>query len=319
MSGEIFIETTRATFLGLPVSEHLYLVYRDGYGDEFVLRAGPENGFWPFGELEIEVNVAIDVSADRRGSASPDDRSSTPLDFGPLTDDQAWGLMVKYAGWIEDEGIDYRLLDENSNSFIGALLHAAGGEPDDMLPKGVGPSEAIGFSQWDNIVDDIAPPEDWILRGTAEADQLTGSQIDDDILGLAGPDRIHGLRGDDLIRAGRGHDRVWGGEGNDEIRGGAGNDVLRGGAGDDVLRGGTGNDRMIGGAGADVFVFRKMAAGDVDTVLNFDPAEDSLDFLSPPDEIRGTTGAVEMIWDDYTVLIYSVPPEDPDGSGRAWL
>lgn len=317
MSGEIFIEASGATSFGItvPVAQHLYLVYRGETGDEYVLRAGPENGFWPFGELRIEVNVAMEDSVDRRGSESPEDRASTPLDFGPLTDDQAWGLMVRYAAWIEETGVDYRLFAENSNAFIGALLFAAGGSPEDMLPTGVGPGEAVGFLEWDDIVDEIAPPGDWILRGTPDADVLVGIQIDDEILGLGGRDRIDGGDGDDAIRAGSGDDRVRGQAGDDLLVGNGGRDVLRGGTGDDTLNGGVGDDVLVGGRGADVFVFRKARPGEVDTIVDFNPAEDRLDLPEPPGEIRGTEGAVELVWEDRTIRITEVTEDQLAATG----
>ncbi len=94
MSGDIFIETDDVGALGFNVGEHLYLVFRDVNGDEYVLRSGPENGFPPYGQMNIEVNVPIEASADDRGDETPQERSSTPLDFAGLTDDEAWAIMV---------------------------------------------------------------------------------------------------------------------------------------------------------------------------------------------------------------------------------
>ena len=135
MSGEIFIETSNVDSLGFSLPfQHLYLVFRDINGDEYVLRSGPENSFWPFGEMAIEVNVALPDSADDRDGDTPEQRVSTPLDFPQLTDDDAWAFMVKYARLIDGSNYDYSLFEENSNAFIGALLHAAGGTPSALLP-----------------------------------------------------------------------------------------------------------------------------------------------------------------------------------------
>src|SRR5689334_13802867 len=98
MAGQIFIEADEAEFAGLPVGAmHLYLVFRDTNGAEYVIRSGPESPLLPwFGDMKIEVNVPISASADSRGSETPQERASTPLDFPGRSDDQAWAIMVKY-------------------------------------------------------------------------------------------------------------------------------------------------------------------------------------------------------------------------------
>jgi len=76
------------------------------------------------------------------------------------------------------------------------------------------------------------------------------------------------------VRGGRGADKLVGGAGDDVLLGGRGDDVLRGGKGDDVLVGGRGRDVLKGGAGNDVFVFKD--AGAIDTIRDFDPAQDAI-------------------------------------------
>ena len=213
MSGEIFIETSNADSLGFSLPAlHLYLVFRDINGDEYVLRSGPESSFWPFGDMEIEVNVAMEDSIDDRDGDSPEDRSSTALDFAGFTDDEAWAFMVKYARLIDEAGYDYKLLTENSNAFIGALLYSAGGTPSEQLPAGLDRDDFIGFSSWDNIVDDVAPPADSIFYGTSGDDLMVGLQIDEILMALGG---------DDVVRAGRGDDTLVGGQGDDTLDGGS--------------------------------------------------------------------------------------------------
>jgi hypothetical protein len=263
VSGEIFIETVRARSFGLPVSEHLYLVFRDINDDEFVLRAGPSAPFWPFGELTAEVNVPMEESADDRDGDTPQERSSTPLDFMGVTDDQAWAIMVKYARLIENADYRYGLLEENSNAFAGALLHSAGGMPENMLPAGVRSSEAVGFSSWDEIVADITPPEDGILYGTRGADLVAGLQIDEDIRAAGGNDVVNAGRGNDVVRGGSGKDTLNGEFGNDRLYGEIGPDDLRGGDGTDQLAGGRGDDILDGGAGPDRALFFGSAAATV--------------------------------------------------------
>ena len=103
MAGQIFIEANEVEFAGLPSGAmHLYLVFRDSNGAEYVIRSGPRNAYTPwFGDMKIEINVPMADSADDRGGETPAERSSTPLSFPGLTDDQAWAILVKYAHLID--------------------------------------------------------------------------------------------------------------------------------------------------------------------------------------------------------------------------
>jgi hypothetical protein len=266
MAGGIFIEAKEVGIGGLSAGAlHLYLVFRDTNGAEYVIRAGPENRFPPwFGEMRIEANVPIEDSGDDRDGETPVERGSRPLDFPGRTDDQAWAVMVKYAHRLDAADYPYAVLDENSNAFVGAMLAAAGGAPLTMLPRGVTRSEAVGISSYRDIVADLAPPADGTVRGTVTADRISGIQIDEVIRALAGNDTVRGERGDDQIAGDSGNDllhgqvgadRLSGGLGADRLYGGSGGDVLRGGSGADLLDGGTGRNALAGGADADVFRF----------------------------------------------------------------
>ncbi len=61
------------------------------------------------------------------------------------------------------------------------------------------------------------------------------------------------------------------------LRGGLKADTLLGGGGNDRLEGGLGNDQLTGGAGADVFVFSNLAGEGVDTIKDYDDAQDQID------------------------------------------
>lgn len=319
MAGEIFIETGKTGPFGLPLAEHLYLVFRDTDGREYVLRAGPDNPLWPFGEMRIEENVPIEDSADSRDGETPEERSSTPLDFPDLTDDQAWAVMVKYVRALEAADYRYNLLDANSNAFVGALLHAAGGEPGAMLPEGLDSGDAIGFSRWDDIVEDVTPPGDWIFRGTAGADVIAGLQIDEWIFTRSGDDLVRSGRGADFVRGGlgadsllgqQGDDRLFGGAGTDHLSGGSGEDLLRGGRGNDRIKGGLGDDLLFGGEGADTFVFTARAGNGVDRIGDFVPGLDRLQLigLSATEDLgiaevtEGGVTSAELTWNDHRIL-----------------
>jgi Ca2+-binding RTX toxin-like protein len=73
------------------------------------------------------------------------------------------------------------------------------------------------------------------------------------------------------------HDnRIWGLAGNDILTGRAGADRLFGGEGDDQLLGGLNNDWLVGGAGADFFVFSTALGSNVDHIVDFKPADDTI-------------------------------------------
>jgi Ca2+-binding RTX toxin-like protein len=143
--------------------------------------------------MRIEVNVPIDRSADDRGGDTPAERGSRDLAFPGISDDAAWSIMVKYARALVADRYEYDLFGENSNAFVAALMKAAGGTPEAMLPRGVTADEAIGFSHWREIVRDVAPPGDGVFRGTGGADvfQFAAGEGRDRILDFAeGVDRI---------------------------------------------------------------------------------------------------------------------------------
>ena len=93
---------------------------------------------------------------------------------------------------------------------------------------------------------------DETIKGTHDADTLSGDAGNDFIAGRGGNDVIEGGAGDDSLHGGSGNDRLEGGDGNDRLSGNAGNDKLFGGAGDDVINGGSGNDRLQGNDGDDI-------------------------------------------------------------------
>ena len=135
------------------------------------------------------------------------------------------------------------------------MIHAAGGNPDRMRPSGVSGREAVGYSSWDEIVEDIAPPADGIFRGTPGDDRLVGLQIGEHIRALGGSDNVNGRRGDD---------RVEGGDGDDTLLGGRRRRPLLGQRGADTLDGGFGRDRLLGGSGSDHFVLARPGRDQVD-------------------------------------------------------
>jgi Ca2+-binding RTX toxin-like protein len=85
-----------------------------------------------------------------------------------------------------------------------------------------------------------------LLKGTSEADTITGTTQ---------ADTIYGYGGDDSLSSGLGADILYGGAGNDELNGEKGRDTMLGGAGDDTLWTDIfGSATLDGGAGNDLAV-----------------------------------------------------------------
>ena len=116
-----------------------------------------------------------------------------------------------------------------------------------------------------------------VIYGTLKRDNLTGSRHADKIYGSLGNDRIRGKRGDDIIE---------GGLGNDQLKGNAGDDSIHGGDGNDTIYAGKGNDTLAGGSGTDYFSFRRLWAGDINTILDFEAGTDKIKHLGNAERDR---------------------------------
>ncbi len=207
----IYIEAKDLDLLG---TVHLYLVYLDATGNEWILRSGPSGSVFSSLML-IEVNTPIDVSPDARGGLSPEDRNSTKLEFDGLSDDEAWAIMVRYSREFQTNAYEYQVFGTNSNSYIGAMIASTGLDPYTNLPVGISSSQAVGIQYYSDMVSDITPPPNGDVLGTDNADILIGIQIDERIYGLESSDELNGGAGDDELYAGAGNDTLTGGAGND--------------------------------------------------------------------------------------------------------
>jgi Ca2+-binding RTX toxin-like protein len=115
------------------------------------------------------------------------------------------------------------------------------------------------------------------LSGGTSRDRLYGSSGDDRLYGDGGNDRLYGGTGKDRLEGGSGRDYLAGESGRDILKGGDGHDTINGSSGNDVLYGGMGKDVLTGGSGRDTFVFdTKFGKGEIDTIKDFNPWEDTI-------------------------------------------
>ncbi|WP_066424646.1 calcium-binding protein, partial [Anabaena sp. 4-3] len=116
-------------------------------------------------------------------------------------------------------------------------------------------------------IQDINGSQSWTVgnfddvKGTNQADTLTGDYQDNQLLGYGGDDILIGGYGHDTLDGGNGNDVLYGNGNNDNLDGGSGNDTLNGeqghdsldgGGHDDTLFGSSGNDTLNGGDGKDI-------------------------------------------------------------------
>jgi hypothetical protein len=93
----------------------------------------------------------------------------------------------------------------------------------------------------------------WIDGGDGN-DFLAGGGGPSTLIGGLGNDILWGAAGDDVLLGGDGNDDLFGGGGNDALVGGVGNDIVTGGSGRDLLIGSQNQDALVGGEGEDILI-----------------------------------------------------------------
>ncbi len=127
---------------------HLYLVYVDDDGEEYVIGGAPSEN--PLFNSDDVLNVIADVpiigSQEERVTikdgkkvpVSREDRGSIVLKLGGRDASAVWQQMVAYAQKIDDAKIGYNSFGPNSNTVIIALLNHVGIDVQDHLPPAKG-------------------------------------------------------------------------------------------------------------------------------------------------------------------------------------
>ncbi|MEG3969333.1 Ig-like domain-containing protein, partial [Microcoleus sp. T2B6] len=92
------------------------------------------------------------------------------------------------------------------------------------------------------------------LYGGADNDIINGNQGNDFIAGGKDEDTLYGDEGSDIILGESGNDLIFGGKGNDFLHGREGIDIIYGNKDDDFIDGGKDNDTLYGGKGNDILL-----------------------------------------------------------------
>ncbi|MEG5018373.1 Ig-like domain-containing protein [Microcoleus sp. B4-C2] len=92
------------------------------------------------------------------------------------------------------------------------------------------------------------------LYGGADNDIINGNQGNDFIAGGKDEDTLYGDEGSDIVLGESGNDLIFGGKGNDFLHGREGIDIIYGNKDDDFIDGGKDNDTLYGGKGNDILL-----------------------------------------------------------------
>lgn len=114
--------------LGTDYFWHLYLVYENNAGDEYVIRGGPAS--LPAGDPLVTQwqdgsgnYLLLSNTNDARGAETASDRGAVQLNLGSRSAQDVWEVMVQHAEDIHDAQLDYEVnyfsgASQNSNSVI---------------------------------------------------------------------------------------------------------------------------------------------------------------------------------------------------------
>ncbi|MEG3934322.1 Ig-like domain-containing protein, partial [Microcoleus sp. T3_B1] len=132
------------------------------------------------------------------------------------------------------------------NSVENTILDASG------LQIGTAQNDELLGSDAANIFEGKSGDDN--LYGGADNDIINGNQGNDFIAGGKDEDTLYGDEGSDIILGESGNDLIFGGKGNDFLHGREGIDIIYGNKDDDFIDGGKDNDTLYGGKGNDILL-----------------------------------------------------------------
>jgi len=130
--------------------DHLYLVYQDDDGQEFVIRGGPlTDNPLDFGNIEIDNNLLLELSEDARDGVTPLDRGQVELDLQGGDPSAVWDEMSRNAEFLSLANVDYEALINatNSNSVIDWVLRQSGLDIRDNMPSNTSLEDLPGIGE----------------------------------------------------------------------------------------------------------------------------------------------------------------------------
>jgi Ca2+-binding RTX toxin-like protein len=190
------------------------------------------------------------------GSGGPDDLEGGPGDDSLTGSDGADTLAGEDGNDFIQGGIDAD--DMSGGPGSDAVDYNDHSAPVTVTINNNANDGTSGGAEGDNVHTDVET-----LGGGPDADNLTGSTLDNVIQGFGGGDTINGIGGDDQLF------------GDFQFQSGtSGDDTLNGGNGDDNLAGGGGGDNLVGGNDYDFVDYTNFAGSNDLTITANNVAND---------------------------------------------
>lgn len=200
--------------LGVPASEvrgqHVYLVYTNSAGAEFVLEGGPATQ--PPGPTTPIATVAGDplvrnpVGVGEAGLQTKEGRKYSEISLdGDVT--ALWEIMKAHAQAIENAGVTYTFFPgPNSNSVVASALNAIGVNLLDVVQEPL-KSRSAEITGSTNTITSVTPATN-LQNGSVGADTITTTAGLDIVRAQDGDDTIIWTAGGDVVNGGAGRD-TW--------------------------------------------------------------------------------------------------------------
>ena len=257
---------------------------------------------------------------------TPDQLGADNLTFNGIAQFEGRGDEDTLEGGEGDDTLEGR---EGADTLDVTAPRTDGTEGDDTLSDVVSDSSTVSGALEDEAStggtsDDALANDDDQTTADNDAEDLVlkGGKGNDILEGGSGDDFLKGGQREDILRGGEGDDRLQGDMGNDVLEGGAGNDTLDGGKGFDILEGGAGDDILTGGISSDIFI-QDFSQPGADTITDFNPDQDVLDFKSGSDfgsiTVSGVDGGTLIsAGEGNTLFVANVAP-DQLGNGNVTI